>query len=79
MDNPCYNKATKTGCPRRAPGCAVNCPEWAEYTKERESVYDARKKTLAHERDFGAISHKRVVQNAKRRLYNRSRPRGNHI
>lgn len=25
------------GCPRRCVGCAVHCPEWAAYVKEREA------------------------------------------
>lgn len=39
---PCYNKETKTDCPRRTAGCAVNCPEWAEYLKERDEEYRRR-------------------------------------
>ena len=41
MKNPCYNKQTKTDCPRRCAGCAINCPDWAEYVKERDARYKA--------------------------------------
>lgn len=26
-------------CSRRNPGCAVNCPDWAEYVKRRDAFY----------------------------------------
>lgn len=29
-------------CPRRAAGCAVSCPDWAEYLKRREADYQNR-------------------------------------
>lgn len=29
-------------CPRRCPGCAVTCPDWAEYLKRREEEYKSR-------------------------------------
>lgn len=41
MKNPCYNKQTKTDCPRRCAGCAINCPDWAEYVKKRAERYKA--------------------------------------
>ena len=43
LKNPCYVKGSKTGCPRRTAGCAVNCPDWAEYVEEREKCYKERK------------------------------------
>ena len=36
--NPCGKE-----CPRRAVGCAVSCPDWAEYVKERNKDYEKRK------------------------------------
>ena len=39
MDCPCYNKLTKTSCPDRIEGCAVTCPKWAAYVKERDKNY----------------------------------------
>lgn len=44
MDSPCYDKATKTDCPRRCKGCAIDCPEWAAYEVERNKVYEQRAK-----------------------------------
>lgn len=46
MDSPCYDKKTKTDCPRRCKGCAVNCPEWAAYVRERNKVYEQRAKIM---------------------------------
>ena len=43
MKNPCFNKETRTDCPKRCAGCAVNCPEWAAYVKERDAEYERRK------------------------------------
>lgn len=45
MKNPCYNEVTKTGCPKRAAGCAINCPEWAKHVEEREARYREKKAT----------------------------------
>jgi hypothetical protein len=47
MKNPCYDATTKTDCPRRKAACAVTCPEWAAYLKERDKVYTARKEDNA--------------------------------
>lgn len=43
MKNPCFNKETRTDCPKRCAGCAVNCPEWATYEKERNAEYERRR------------------------------------
>lgn len=42
MENPCYNTLTRTDCPNRSSGCAVNCPKWAKYVKERDENYEKR-------------------------------------
>lgn len=43
LNSPCFNKETKTDCPDRKGGCAVNCPKWAKYVEEREEEYQQRK------------------------------------
>lgn len=43
MKNPCFNEETRTDCPKRCAGCAVNCPEWAKYVEERNEEYRRRK------------------------------------
>ena len=43
MKPPCFNEETRTDCPKRCAGCAVNCPEWAAYVKERDKEYEHRK------------------------------------
>lgn len=40
MKSPCYNKATKTDCPKRHCGCSTDCPDWAKYEKERDEMYE---------------------------------------
>lgn len=42
MKNPCFNEETRTDCPKRKGGCAVDCPEWAAYVKERDAEYKRR-------------------------------------
>lgn len=42
MQNPCYDKPTKTDCPERKPGCGANCPKWAKYVEERNQLYKER-------------------------------------
>ena len=41
-NNPCFDMITKTDCPDRKAGCAVTCPKWAEYEREREKEYHDR-------------------------------------
>ena len=42
MDNPCYNKATKTDCPDRHSGCGATCEKWAAYVVKRDAEYIQR-------------------------------------
>ena len=42
MDNPCYDKTTKTDCPERYPGCGADCPKWAAYVVKRDAEYIQR-------------------------------------
>lgn len=39
MKNPCFDEATHTDCPGRHSGCAVDCPAWAEYVRQRNAEY----------------------------------------
>lgn len=43
LENPCFDKKTKTSCSRRCAGCQVFCEDWAEYCRMREEVYKKRK------------------------------------
>ena len=40
--SPCYDYSTKTSCPRRKAGCAVDCPEWNDYMHRRNELYVIR-------------------------------------
>lgn len=39
MKHPCAKE-----CPRRQAGCAVDCPEWADYVKKRDEEYKERQR-----------------------------------
>jgi hypothetical protein len=52
VPSPCYDELTKTDCPRRHSGCAINCPEWAEYEKQREEEYRRRARELEADRSL---------------------------
>lgn len=43
MKNPCFDKETRTDCPRRHSGCAVDCLDWAAYEKARNEEYERRR------------------------------------
>lgn len=43
MINPCFDEATKTDCPGRHAGCAVDCPAWAEYVRARNAEYEKKR------------------------------------
>ena len=37
---PCFDPSTKTDCPDRRARCAVECPKWADYVRDRNGMYD---------------------------------------
>ena len=39
MNNPCYDKETKTSCPKRCAGCLINCQDWTDYVMGRNQHY----------------------------------------
>lgn len=43
MNSPCYDIETKTDCPDRKAGCAVECPKWAAYVEKRNADYEKRR------------------------------------
>lgn len=40
--NPCYDTETRTDCPKRHGGCQLDCSEWDEYVKKRNTEYDKK-------------------------------------
>lgn len=42
MKNPCYDEVNHKDCPGRHAGCAVDCPAWAEYERQRNMEYQKR-------------------------------------
>lgn len=73
MTSPCYDEKTKTDCPRRHAGCAVDCPKWADYIKERDEMYERRGNQMNARSSADSVAYRRMalkmkyVNNAKRR------------
>lgn len=63
---PCYNEATKTDCPRRHGGCAIDCKDWDEYVKRRNEEY---RKRFAESGANSAIVESNINHMAKRQRY----------
>lgn len=72
-NNPCYNEQTKTDCPRRHAGCAVDCPEWARYFAEKEERYKQRVEDNEIRYAMGRKAMERTIYNQRRNLRDRSR------
>lgn len=64
MKNPCFNEETRTDCPKRCAGCAVSCPDWAAYVKERDAEYERRKEQA----DIDWIVHRGLDKAFERRM-----------
>ena len=63
---PCYDEVTKTDCPRRHSGCAINCEEWHDYAKRRDEEYRRR---LAESGANSAIISSNMNHMTKRQRY----------
>lgn len=72
-NNPCYDKETKTDCPRRHAGCAVDCPEWAKYSEERAAEYKKRAENHEIEYTLHKNAMARSIFVARRALRDRAR------
>ena len=42
MKSPCFDDVTRTDCPDRHAGCAVDCEKWKAYVDERDKFYKKR-------------------------------------
>jgi len=62
---PCYNRKTRTDCPRRAVGCRATCPEWQEYEVAHAAENAARAKAKAQE--AGLYEHYHAVRKRVRK------------
>ena len=72
MTAPCFNAETHTDCPRRHAGCAVDCPEWAKYSAETTKEYKRRAKICEQKMDADATRDRRIANNLKRVIENRT-------
>lgn len=43
IENPCYDRKTKTDCTKRKSGCHATCKEWAIYQAAKNEEYRRRK------------------------------------
>jgi hypothetical protein len=68
MDSPCYDRKTKTDCPRRCVGCAENCPEWADYVKRRDEHYKERMRRQEIKSILRAMPAKRMEDSIKQKI-----------
>lgn len=75
MKSPCYDPVSKVDCPRRSAGCSVGCPDWANYTAERDREYARRAKEIRATRD--AIEPHKSRERTYQKYVIRNRMRGN--
>lgn len=73
--SPCFNKETKTDCPNRHAGCAINCEKWAEWEERKQSIYMSNKnKNEAYL--IAEKYHRKAVQKSKSKSNGRKRRYG---
>ena len=60
LESPCYDRKTKTDCPRRCAGCSTSCPDWDGYLKKRDELYRKRKLDSDVDSAIRAMTNKRV-------------------
>ena len=61
-NNPCYR------CTNRTTTCRLDCPQWAEYVKERDAAYEAAAKIRQVETDYADYRfnlHERIERRKK--------------
>lgn len=79
MRPPCFDEQTKTDCPDRKQGCAVNCEKWAKYLEARNAEYAERKKLGESNHDVNCLYyHNRelYLRRKAQRMSRRPRMRG---
>lgn len=62
INNPCYH------CDHRSTTCRLECPEWAEYVKERDAMYAKAEKIRKANYDFASYRanlHERIERRKK--------------
>lgn len=72
IKHPCFDRKTMTDCPRRHSGCAVDCPDWATYSAERDKEYDKRAEVCKNNFAIGASIDKHVSKKLKRIIDHRA-------
>lgn len=63
MPNPCYDHINHKDCPRRRPGCAVDCLDWLLYVEKRDEEYLKRQSEV--DTDSYIIDHATKIQHRK--------------
>ena len=64
VQSPCFDRLTKQDCPERCENCHNDCPQWAEYVKERDKEYQRRKAASMYTEGFNKTNHKRSKEKA---------------
>ena len=77
IPNPCYDSKTKTDCYERHQGCAVDCPKWAAYAKEKDKYYAELKIKRAADSATQAVFEKRNEERRKALARDRRRRHSN--
>ena len=73
LDNPCFDKKTKTDCPDRSVGCSITCTKWAEYTKRRAELRKKHFAEIAANSFINQTMYDRWLDNVTDRVQNRRR------
>ena len=73
LHNPCYDEEKKKDCPGRHAGCAVDCPAWAEYVRQRDAEYAKRREEMAADQVLINGAYKRRTDWHKRGIKQRPR------
>lgn len=76
MYPPCYDRATKTDCPKRTETCKLNCPKWAKYLEERDKEYERRRIEAPVRGAFTEMATKNWSKKQRYRIHTRSTTRG---
>lgn len=73
MKNPCYDEVNHKDCPGRHTGCAVDCPAWAEYVRQRDAEYERRRAESDAKWAISNAIEKRVEHHCKHSIKQRSK------
>lgn len=59
---PCYDKATRTDCPKRHVGCKTDCPEWEKWL----AIHESENRRIMEAKSVGQAADGFLVERKKR-------------